>query len=149
AMGVVYEATHRMLRRPTAVKLLPPGRAGEQIIARFEREVVQTSRLCHPNTVAIFDYGRTPDDVFYYAMELLQGLTLEELIRLDGPQPAARVSHILRAVAGSLGEAHAAGLVHRDVKPANLMICDRGGVPDTVKVLDFGLVKEVAGGREV
>jgi serine/threonine-protein kinase len=142
-MGVVYEATHRMLRRPTAVKLLPPERAGARAIARFEREVVQTSRLAHAATVAVYDYGRTPEGVFYYAMELLEGVTLEQLVTEDGPQPPGRVVRILRAVAESLAEAHAAGLVHRDIKPANIMVCDRGGVPDTVKVLDFGLVKEL------
>ncbi len=142
-MGVVYEATHVMLRRPTAVKLLPIETAGAATIARFEREVRQTSRLEHPNSVYIYDYGRTPDGQFYYAMELLEGATLAELVRSGGPISAPRAVHLLRQAAAALAEAHDKGLVHRDVKPANIMVCVRAGVPDTVKVLDFGLVKEV------
>jgi serine/threonine-protein kinase len=142
-MGVVYEATHMMLRRPTAVKLLPIDKAGEQTVARFEREVQQTSRLEHPNSVYIYDYGRTPDGQFYYAMEYLDGVTLEQLVDIDGPISAARAALILRQAAHALAEAHAMGLVHRDIKPANIMLCERAQVPDTVKVLDFGLVKAI------
>lgn len=143
-MGEVYLARHSLLRRPTAVKLLPPERAGHKTIERFEREVRATSRLSHPNTVSIYDYGRTREGLFYYAMEYLDGVDLQRLVHEQGPLPPERAAHVLSQIAGALGEAHALGLVHRDLKPGNVFLCERGGQPDTVKVLDFGLVKDTA-----
>ena len=143
AMGVVYEAQHGMLKRPTAIKLLRPELADPDALDRFRREVQLTAKLTHPNTVTIYDYGRTPDGLFYYAMELLDGATLTEVVKAGGPQSIERVVRILRDAALALNEAHAVGLIHRDIKPSNIMLARQGGVPDVTKVLDFGLVKNL------
>lgn len=152
-MGEVYKATHRMLARPAAIKLIRPdilaARTGEQAdlaVERFHREAEAAARLQSPHTVGLYDFGATDDGTLYLAMELLDGLDLESLVRGTGPLPAARVVHILRQVCASLEEAHASGLVHRDIKPANLHVGRFGLHHDFVKVLDFGLVT-TAGAR--
>ncbi len=148
AMGVVYRGHHAMLRRPTAIKLIDVDKTTDLSIARFEREVRLTSQLSHPNTICIYDFGRTPEGIFYYAMELLEGINLGVLVTRAGPQPEGRVIHLLAQVCGSLNEAHSLGLIHRDIKPANIMVCQRGGMYDVIKLLDFGLVKAADAGLE-
>lgn len=142
-VGVVHKAQHAMLRRPTAIKFLAEQSSDPKTLARFEREVQLTSELTHPNTIAVYDYGRTPDGVFYYVMEYIDGVDLEQLVQEEGRLPPGRVVHLLKQACRSLAEAHGVGLIHRDIKPGNLMICERGGIPDFVKVMDFGLVKNV------
>jgi serine/threonine-protein kinase len=143
-MGAVYLAEHRMLKRPCAIKLIHPEHAADpHVLARFEREVRMTARLSHWNTVEIFDYGRTDDGTFFYVMEYLPGLSLDELLERHGPLPAERVVHFMRQMCQALREAHAIGLIHRDIKPGNVFAAQRGGVYDVVKLLDFGLVKPV------
>ena len=140
-MGEVYRAEHRLLRRPCAIKLIRPEHAGNsEVLQRFEREVQTTATLTHPNTIAIYDYGITDDGTFYYVMEYLPGMTLEQLVSREGPMDAPRAVHVLRQIAGALHEAHSAGLTHRDIKPGNVMLSERGGVRDVAKLLDFGLV---------
>ncbi len=148
-MGSVSRAQHSMLRRPTAVKQLRAEKVNETTLARFEREARMTSRLTHPNTIAVYDYGRTSSDVFYYAMEYLVGVDLKSLVSHEGALPPGRVIHIVSQVCGSLEEAHRVGLVHRDIKPANVFLTERAGDPDFVKVVDFGLVKDLAGDEEL
>jgi len=145
-MGEVYLAQHVLLRRPCALKVIRPERAGDpKNLRRFEREVQATAALTHPNTIQVYDYGHTEDGTFYYVMEYLPGLTLEALVKQAGPLPPARAIHFLQQICGALKEAHARGLIHRDIKPGNVMICERGGIHDVAKLLDFGLVLPPAG----
>ncbi len=148
-MGEVYLAEHALLRRPTAIKLIRTDAASNEAVARFEREVQLTAQLTNPHTIAIFDYGRTESGVFFYAMEYIDGIDLELLVRRDGPQCPERVAYLLLGVVSSLCEAHRVGFVHRDIKPSNIMLSDAGGEGDRVKVLDFGLVKQIAEAGDV
>ena len=147
-MGEVWRARHGALARPAAIKLIkaesiarrsPSGRA--TMLARFAREAQATALLECPHTIDVYDFGEADDGTLYYAMELLDGLDLEELVRTHGPMPASRAIHLLLQVCESLSEAHGRGLVHRDIKPSNLFSCRYGGRCDFIKVLDFGLVK--------
>ena len=145
-MGEVYKAEHVLLKRPCALKLIKPSNETDApAIARFEKEVKATAKLTHWNTVEIYDYGHTDDGTFYYVMELLPGMSLEEIVNQHGPLPPERTVHLLRQVCGALQEAHAVGLIHRDIKPANIFAAQRGGIFDVAKLLDFGLVKEQTG----
>ena len=141
-MGDVYLAEHILMKRPCALKLIHRQASSDPTaLARFEREVKTTAGLTHPHTIEIYDYGHTDDNTFYYVMEYLPGLSLDELLSEYGPLPPERTIYLLRQACGALAEAHAAGLIHRDLKPGNLYISERGGQCDYVKVLDFGLVK--------
>jgi serine/threonine-protein kinase len=142
-MGEVYRAEHVLLRRPCAIKLIRPERAGDpNNLARFEREVRATATLTNWHTIEIYDYGHAADGTFYYVMEYLPGLTLEQLVNRHGPLPPQRAVHLLRQMCEALREAHAIGLIHRDIKPGNIIVGERGGLPDVAKLLDFGLVRQ-------
>jgi hypothetical protein len=154
-MGEVWLAEHRLLARPAAVKLIRPealgaDRSGAQgnVVRRFEREAKATAALSSPHTIQLHDFGVTDDGTLYYVMELLRGLDLEEFVQRFGPMPADRVAYILRQACDSLGEAHVQGMVHRDVKPANVYLCRVGREHDFVKLLDFGLVKATEAGQQ-
>jgi serine/threonine-protein kinase len=149
-MGEVYRATHTMLARPAAVKLIRPETLGagdsdaaQLAVKRFSREAEAAANLRSPHTVEVYDFGVTEDQTLYYVMEMLDGMDLESLVRQHGALPAGRVIHIVRQVCESLEEAHQRGLVHRDIKPANIHVGRVGLRHDFVKVLDFGLVKPV------
>lgn len=145
-MGKVYLAEHALLCRQSAVKVLTKGMADLSAISRFEREVQLASQLTHPNTIAIYDFGRNSDGVFYYSMEYINGAHFGQLVEYRGPIQPGRCIYILRQLCRALVEAHQAGVVHRDIKPQNIMVCNRGGEPDFVKLFDYGLVKAFAPG---
>lgn len=147
-MGEVWRARHRLLKREAAVKLIRaealmahPQRQAEILRRRFELEARAIASLSSPHTVSLFDFGVDQNGNFYYAMELLRGLDLEQLVKRFGPQPGPRVVHILRQACESLEEAHCAGIIHRDIKPTNLFLCRLGMEFDFVKLLDFGLAR--------
>jgi serine/threonine-protein kinase len=148
-MGEVWLAEHGLLKRPCAVKFIRPDLAANSATAaRFAREVQAVTGLSHVNTVRVYDYGRAEDGSFYFVMEYLDGPTLEELVRQAGPLPPGRVVYLLRQVCGALAEAHAAGLVHRDLKPGNVIVATLGGQRDVAKLLDFGLVQDLSAETE-
>jgi eukaryotic-like serine/threonine-protein kinase len=148
-MGEVYLAEHRLLKRPCALKMIRPDRSGDpRALERFEHEVRATAGLSAPNIVEVYDYGRTEDGTFFYVMEYLQGMSLEDLVARHGPLPPGRVIYLLRQACEALAEAHAAGLIHRDLKPANIFAARLGRRYDFVKVLDFGLVEAVPSRNE-
>jgi serine/threonine-protein kinase len=140
-MGEVWRARHRLLARPAAIKLIRPALVSAEAMRRFEREAQAIASLRSPHTVELFDFGAADDGSFYYAMELLDGLDTEALVKRFGPMPAERAIHVLGQLCHSLSEAESRGLVHRDIKPANIFLCRYGEDHDFVKVLDFGIVK--------
>ena len=141
-MGEVFLAEHHLLKRPCAIKLIKPEKAGDlNAISRFEAEVQSTARLTHPNTIEIYDYGKTEDQTFYYVMEFLPGMNIQDLVEHFGPLNTDRTIYILRQACEALHEAHEAGMTHRDIKPGNIFSSERGGQYDFAKLLDFGLVK--------
>lgn len=147
-MGEVYLAEHQMMKRPCAVKLIRPEKAGDpRMLARFEREVRATAKLSHWNSIDIYDYGRTADGTFYYVMEYLPGHNIGEIVEQYGTIPPGRAVYLLDQVCAALAEAHGIGLVHRDIKPANIFCAYRGGVFDVIKLLDFGLAKPTMDGQ--
>jgi eukaryotic-like serine/threonine-protein kinase len=150
-MGKVYRAEQAPLGRVCALKVLNPNYAGDsdpEFHKRFFLEASIASKLTHPNTVTIFDYGRTDDDVYYIAMEYLEGRTLHRAIREEAPLPEERAAHVARQICRALREAHSLGVIHRDLKPANIYLVEHADEADFVKVLDFGLVKNVDGNAE-
>jgi len=149
-MGEIWLAEHRLLARPSALKIIRPEILGAnenartEALARFEREAQATASLSSPHTIRIFDFGSTPEGSFFYVMELLQGIGLDTLVQKYGPQPPERVVFLLQQICHSLQDAHANGMVHRDIKPGNIFLCRLGQDHDFIKVLDFGLVKSTA-----
>ena len=142
-MSNVFLAGHELLQRPTALKVIKPEALNAISESRFKAEAKQISRLRNPHTIELYDYGVTEKGTIYYAMEYLDGINLKELVKLTGPLPINRAVKLLLDVCSSLKEAHDLNLIHRDIKPQNVMVCVLGGVYDMVKVLDFGLVKDL------
>ncbi len=150
-LGIVYQAEHKLLGRTAAIKLIKEPLANSSSLRRFEREVRMAAKLSHPNTVSIYDFGVSKDGLLYCAMELVDGVNLAHFIAFEPKLPIDRCIWILRQIGGAVEEAHCAGLIHRDIKPQNIMICQKGQLADLVKVVDFGLAKTMAdqGSRDV
>jgi tRNA A-37 threonylcarbamoyl transferase component Bud32 len=144
ATGEVFVARHALLRRPTAIKLLQPSRIGADALRRCERAVQEMSLLRHHNTVAVYDYGRSLDGVFYFAMEYLDGIALDVLLERYGAQPPARAIAIIVQLCGALHEAHARGFAHGNLRASNVILCERGGLCDVAKLTDFGFASDAA-----
>lgn len=146
-MGEVWVAKHRLLARPAAIKLIRPESLGgdlsgrSAVTRRFEREAKATAALQSYHTISLYDFGVSRDGTFYYVMELLDGMNLDELVKIHGPVSASRAVYLLRQVCHSLDDAHRHGMIHRDIKPANIFLCRLGSDHDFIKVLDFGLVR--------
>src|SRR5262249_36731581 len=146
-MGEVYLAEHVLLKRPCALKLVRPDQTGDPSVRRrFERESRTMAALRHPNAVAVHDSGRTADGLLYYVMEYLAGPTLEEVVARDGPLAPARVVRLLGQLCDVVREAHSLGILHLDIKPGNALVVSTAGAGEVVKLLDFGLAREVAPG---
>ncbi|MDD7984346.1 protein kinase [Lentisphaera marina] len=143
AHGVVYEAKHQLMQRNTVIKFLKPELCSDKNVQSFTEEVKLCSKLEHPNTIKIYDYGQTVDGLFYYVMEFLNGIDLDKIIKQFGPLPPERVIFILNQICSSLQEAHALNLIHRDIKPQNILLCKQGGEFDVIKVLDFSLATRI------
>ncbi len=147
-MGTVYRAEQFPLGRPCAIKILDTSAAGDDVAVEFEkrfsREASVASKLTHPNTVKVYDFGCTEDGMFFIAMEYLEGLTLHRTIHRDGPFNESRMVHVARQICKSLREAHGQGIIHRDLKPRNIFLLEHGDEHDCVKVIDFGLAKLLA-----
>jgi serine/threonine-protein kinase len=142
-MANVYLAEHRQLRRRVALKRLKLQSQQDEVVARFEREVRLASQLAHPNLVTVLDHGRAADGSLYYTMEFIRGLTLTQWVEQHGPLPPARALRILRQVCAAVGALHARQLLHRDIKPDNVMAYAAHGDCDLVKLLDFGLIRDL------
>ncbi|MBX9679498.1 MAG: serine/threonine protein kinase [Gemmataceae bacterium] len=144
-MGEVYLGEHMLLRRQCAIKVIRHEQSSDATaVSRFEREVQAMATLTHWNTVEVYDYGHDPEGTFYYVMEYLPGISLQDMVDRHGPLPASRAIYFLRQLCGALREAHGIGLIHRDIKPSNVIVCKRGGIEDVAKLLDFGLVQDLA-----
>ena len=143
-LGIVYRAEHKLLGRTAAIKLIKEQLVNSASLKRFEREVRMAAKLSHPNTVSIYDFGMSKDGLLYCAMELVEGVNLAHLISYDPAISLDRCIWIMRQICGAIEEAHEIGLIHRDIKPQNIMICRKGQMIDLIKVVDFGLAKTMA-----